>query len=346
MSDTREPVILSIGGGKGGVGKSMVSSNLSVQYAQAGLRVILIDLDFGAANIHTIFGHRNPSVGLGDYFTTPRSQLTDYLMESGLKGLQLIPGSGFVPELANLKHTQKHKLFRHLKTLNADLVVLDLGAGSANNVVDFFSMSTASVVVSTPEPTSVVNAYEFLKNVVYRILYRAFRKHEEIAQIVKDSINPHNTDQIHTVADILHKVEKRWPWMAEALLDLCHNLDFTIVFNMARKSSQAQLGTKLRKICEKHLCLKLNYAGIVYFNEEVPNSVFQMSPVSLHSPESITAKTLKRIANQILQDVAQHEVQGISDPFEKQLQRVEKDAKKDYVENLLTQKRLARECTF
>src|ERR1700722_16095086 len=123
MKKQSEPLIIAIGGGKGGVGKSMVSSNLAVQYAQAGLQVVLIDLDVGAANLHTIFGIRQPPKGLGDYFTTPRSQLTDYFIDTNIPNLKLVPGSGFVPELANLKHVQKVKIITQIKNLSTDLVL-------------------------------------------------------------------------------------------------------------------------------------------------------------------------------------------------------------------------------
>ena len=203
-----EPILLAIGGGKGGVGKSMVSTNLAVHYTEAGLKTVLLDLDFGAANVHTIFGVRQPEKGLGDYFTTPRSQLEDFLIDSKLENLQLGAGSGFIPQLANLPHMKRTKLIKQIKSLPADLVMLDLGAGSSTNVIDFFSMTHAGIVVSTPEPTAIVNAYEFLKNVIYRILFRMFRNQPEITEILKISISPNNSLGITTIAELISEVEK------------------------------------------------------------------------------------------------------------------------------------------
>jgi flagellar biosynthesis protein FlhG len=337
------PLVISIGGGKGGVGKSMVSSNLAVQYAQAGMKVILLDLDFGAANLHTIFGQRQPATGLGEYFTTPRSQLQNYLMETELPNLFLVPGSGFVPELANLRHMQKLKLINQIRKLDADLVMLDLGAGSSNNVVDFFSMTQAGMVVTTPEPTAIVNAYEFLKNVVYRILFRMFRNDKEISRTLKLSTIPNNALNISTVADLIYEVKKTNPWAAKNIEDVCKDLDFYIIFNQARKHNEAHLGTKLRNICLKHLCLNLNYSGIIYFNEEVPASVFKMRPISLSSPESVTSKTITRIATHTMKHILNKAVKGEGDePFEQQLARVMKYARFDFESNLLVQKSIER----
>lgn len=344
MEKERQPLIVSIGGGKGGVGKSMVSSNLSVQYALAGMKVVLLDLDFGAANLHTIFGIRQPKKGLGDYFTTPRSHLHDFVIKTELPNLLLVPGSGFVPELANLKHAQKVKLISQIKKLKADLVLLDLGAGSSNNVVDFFSMTQAGLVVTTPEPTAIVNAYEFLKNVIYRILFRMFRNHQEISQILKTSAVPSNHLQSCTVSELIEAVEEKNTWVAENIREVCSDLDFYVVFNQARKASEAQLGVRLRDICLRHLCLDLNFSGMIFHNEEVSSAVFKMRPLSLVNPESMSTKIIKRIATQTMRQILHRALKGERlESFEKQLARVSSFAKKDYEENILLQKRFQRE---
>lgn len=339
----RDPLIIGIGGGKGGVGKSMVSSNLAVQYAQAGLRVVIIDLDFGAANLHTIFGLRQPPHSLGDYFGSPRSQLGDYLISTPVENLWLIPSSGFVPEMANLKHLQRVKLINHIKSLDADLVLLDLGAGSALNVVDFFSMCHAGIVVATPEPTSVVNAYEFLKNVIYRIFFRILRNHKELLHLVKRSLRPGNDLNISTVSQLIETVEERCSWAADMMREVCEESSFHLIFNQARKTSDLQLGTKLNQICSKYLHLQLNFSGMIFFNEEVPACVYRMSPISLVEPESVTSQTMKNIAYTTFQRVARKLLdESTADSFDTQLAHAGKLVNTDFKRNLLTQRRLQR----
>lgn len=340
----KEPLIVSIGGGKGGVGKSMVSSNMAVQYAQAGMKVVLIDLDFGAANLHTIFGIRQPDKGLGDYFTTPRSKLTDFVIKTELDNLLLIPGSGFIPELANLKHMQKVKLIAHIKKLNADLVLLDLGAGSSNNVVDFFSMTQAGIVVTTPEPTAIVNAYEFLKNVVYRILFRMFRNQKEMLKILRFSTIPNNELNAPTVSDLIAIISKNNKWLAENIQEICSDLDFYVIFNQARKISEVQLGVKLRDICLRYLCLDLNFSGFIFYNEEVCSAVFKMRPLVLMSPKSISTRTIERVSTQTMNHIIHKIMNGRRlESFDGQLSRIMNFARKDYEENLLMQKKFQRE---
>jgi flagellar biosynthesis protein FlhG len=341
MNEQKQPLILSIGGGKGGVGKSMISSNLGIQYAQAGFKTILIDLDMGAANLHTIFGIRQPPKGLGDYFSTPRSSLNDYILETAVPNLYLIPGSGFVPELANLKHALKTKIINQMKTLDADLILLDLGAGSAVNVIDFFSMTHAGIIVTTPEPTAIVNAYEFMKNVIFRIFFRMFRSQEHILEAIKRSAISNGT-QGKTVSEIIEEVRKICPFSAENMHNICNDLNFYVVFNQARSPEDVGLGRKLNQISQKYLGLTLNFSGLVFHNEEVSTSVLRMSPVSLAYPKSITTKTIRGLACSILKHLTDTE-KGVCVPSEDLFSLALQRAKSDYIENHLTQKRLQKE---
>ncbi len=338
---SQKPLTIGIGGGKGGVGKSMVSSNLAVQYALAGLRVIVIDLDFGAANLHTIFGLRQPPLSLGDYFSSPGAKLADFIVKTSIENLALVPSSGFVPELANLKHLQRVKLINQIQTLDADLILLDLGAGSSLNVVDFFSMTDAGIIVATPEPTSVLNAYEFLKNVVYRIFFRMFRHQKNIQELLKSS-TASNTG-ITTVTQLAQMIEKYSPLAAENLQGVCDDLNFHLVFNQARKVSDSQFGTKLNQICYKYLNVQLNFSGLLFYNEEVPDCVRKMCPISIARPDSATSHTLKSIALTTLHRITQKiAAETIMEPFEQQLAGVARTAQEDFERNLLTQKRLQR----
>lgn len=331
MEQLRRPIILSVGGGKGGVGKSMVCANLAVHYAQAGLRTVVLDLDFGAANLHTIFGMRQPAKSLSNYFATARSHVRNYLVDSGVENLSLAPASGCTPDLAMLRHALKAKLVRQIRQLDADIVLLDLGAGSSHNVVDFFAMTQCGVLVTTPEPTSVVNTYEFLKNVVYRILFRFFRRQPELLRIVKQSTMPSAPDDLCTISHVIDSIGAEHPWLGDCVRDACRDLSLHMVFNQARKASDAQLGHKLHNICENHLSLDLNYAGLVYYNEQVPSSVLRMQPISVSKPDSPTSLGIKRISQNILSKVLGLDASS----FDHQARGVKAAAKAQFADNRL-----------
>lgn len=346
MSDARQqkdPLVVAIGGGKGGVGKSMVCSNLAIQYATAGFRCLILDLDLGAANVHTIFGMRQPPKGLGEFFTTRGSQLKDFIVDTDVENLQIIAGGGFVPELANLPHMQKVKVINQIKTLDADLILLDLGAGSSTHVVDFFSMCHAGIIVTTPEPTAIINAYEFLKNIVYRVLFRMFKNHPQVLAVVKGSSTPQAGAKQDTIDDLIAQVEKISPFSAQNIRDVCADFDFHLILNQGRKVSEAQLGVKLKDLCKRFLSLDVTFAGMVFHNEEVSASVFKMTPVTIAYPDSVTSKTIKRLANATFRRMADRML-GLpaSEASEKQIKQVLAHAQVDFSQNLIAQKRLHR----
>ena len=164
------PQIWAVGGGKGGVGKSVIASSLAAAIAGTGRRCVVIDVDLGGANLHTLLGVSRPLRTLSHLLTGEVASLAELMVPTSVPNLWLVSGNHALLDMANPKHSQKEKLFRHIRGLDVDDVVLDLGAGSAFNVLDFFLLARRGLVVVTPEPTAIENAEHFLKAALYRSL--------------------------------------------------------------------------------------------------------------------------------------------------------------------------------
>ena len=176
--------ILPIASGKGGVGKSAVSVNVAVSLAQKGKKVILCDFDFGGANLHTLLGLKNNQAGMGNFIYRQIADLDSLLQETGIENLQFIAGDCLFPGTANMDFFMKKKIMKDLTTLPADYVILDLGGGSNYNTLDFFLLTYNSLLVTSPEITSIMNAYSFLKGAIFRFFTHQFpNKSEERAYI-------------------------------------------------------------------------------------------------------------------------------------------------------------------
>ncbi len=132
------PRVWAIGGGKGGVGKSVFAANLATQLARNGSRVALVDGDLGGANLHTLLGVPSPDTNLSDFISKRVATLGEVMTPTSIENLWLVSGAKALVETANLNFGQKSKLLRHINQLDADHVILDLGAGSTFNVLDFF----------------------------------------------------------------------------------------------------------------------------------------------------------------------------------------------------------------
>lgn len=337
--NNHKPLILSIGGGKGGVGKSLVSSNLAVHYAKQGLRVVAIDLDMGAANLHTIFGIRQPEKSLGEFLAANGGALEDYAVATTVPGVKIIAGSGFVPEIANMGQSQKKRIVLEMENIDADIVLLDLGAGSSTNIVDFFSMTNGGIVVTTPEPTALLNGYEFLKNVTYRVLFRLLRNDPDLLEKVKKGALSQNKSEGDTIEELLASIAEKNPFIAKSAKELLEELDFYLILNQAKKPADLELYGKLQDICKRYLGITLNISGLIYQNDEVHTSVLNMTPISLSHPEGVTAKSLKRHANNILNSVVERKRLGTSRPIEQQLAKARLSAEQEFLDALLVEKR-------
>ena len=334
QENKKQPLIFAIGSGKGGVGKSTISANLAVYYAKANLRVAILDLDFGACNLHTIFGVHKATQGWGHYFFTKEKELEEYLIPTPQKNLSLLPGDGFTPDLANISYEEKLRLINDIKRLEYDVIFLDLGAGTSANMVDFLSISDVKILISTLEPTSIANNFEFLQNLVYRSLKRIFKDEENIQNLLESF----KKGEIESLKSLSEKVGEINEWAQERLLEFLKGLDVFVIFNQLRRSVDHNLGMQLKNTCKQHLMLDIQYPGVIFYNEEVPKSVSKMIPISMDDPSSITAKIIKRLAYLLMQ-----QYKSRFDLNQKDLFQVIEHAQKDYEINLLTQRKIARD---
>ena len=143
--------IISIASGKGGVGKSTTVSNLGLVLARRGLSVVLIDLDVGGADLHIMFGELSPKVTLSDFLSRKVETLADTAMPLALcPKLRLIAGTGDTLRNTNPASQTKRRLERHIRELAADVILLDIGAGTNLHALDFFLWADVPVLVSTP----------------------------------------------------------------------------------------------------------------------------------------------------------------------------------------------------
>lgn len=154
--------VITVTSGKGGVGKSNVSVNLAIQLSRLEKRVVVLDADFGLANVEVMLGIR-PEYNLSDLIFRGRA-LRD-VISSGPENIGFISGGSGLRELTNLNRDQIQSLVRMMYELDniADVVIIDTGAGISNTVIDLVLASSEVLLVATPEPTSITDAYALLK---------------------------------------------------------------------------------------------------------------------------------------------------------------------------------------
>lgn len=154
--------VITVTSGKGGVGKTSISINLAIQLTRLGKRVVVFDADFGLANIEVMLGVR-PQYNLADMMFRGKD-LTDIITQ-GEEGISFISGGSGIQELASMNREQVMFLTSRLIALDkfADVIIVDTGAGISDSVLEFVLASTEVLLVATPEPTSITDAYALLK---------------------------------------------------------------------------------------------------------------------------------------------------------------------------------------
>jgi len=295
------PQIWAIGGGKGGAGKSVVSTILAFWLARMGKRTVLVDLDLGGANQHTLLGIKNPLKTLNDFITRKFATLEDICIDTEAQNLRLISGASDVLSLANPHFSQKVKLINHLSRIDADYVMLDLGAGTSFNVLDFFLAANNKIVVLTPEPTSIQNAYIFIRNTVYRRLSRLSSKTPSLQVLIKTAMDPKNVLKIRTVKELLQFIEESGGKdVMEVLKKEIDNIRLTVITNMARDNKEKNAGRIVQTVAEKYLTIQSTELFSVSYDKQINAMVSDMVPLINLDQSSHAFAEIYEIARKLL----------------------------------------------
>lgn len=275
MDDLKESKILAIGGGKGGIGKSLIAANLGVALAGRQKKVIIIDADLGGENLHLFFGIRYPKSTLADLLDKKVKTLGEISIPTCVENLRIIAGGADIINLANPYYQQKQKLIRHIKAIKADYILVDLGAGTSFNVVDFFNISNDGIVVVTPEPTAIQNAYLFLKNVVYRKLTRAFAGNH----LISTAIASYGKEKENLyISGVIKKIKELDSESAAQAEDIISMIKPKIILNMFRKEKDIKFTEALKKVSDDFLGISLEFIGHLIYDIEIRQSVGNMIP--------------------------------------------------------------------
>jgi flagellar biosynthesis protein FlhG len=293
------PCVWALGGGKGGVGKSMITSNLAIALARRGRRVIAIDADLGGGNLHTILGVRKPHRTLSDFLNREVGLLSDVLCETSVPNLSLVSGSRAFLEMANPKHSQKERLLRQIRTLDADDLLLDLAAGSAFNVLDFFLEARRGIVVVIPEPTSLENAYHFLKAAFFRSLSKATRE-PQVRHVVEHVMKERERFDVHSPREMMARVLAVDRAAGRALEDQARTFRPLLVVNQARTPDHRRMGNDIALACREYLGTDVEYLGAVARDEIVHQAVSQRQPVLELHPYCAFARDVEALAARLL----------------------------------------------
>lgn len=290
------PIIISIASGKGGVGKSVIAANLALLLAKQGKRVTLADLDIGGADIHILFGHMNPSLTLTDFLNRRVERLDDIVQALPLHpGLTLIPGTGDTLATANMPYAKKKRLIRHLKALQADIVIVDIGAGASYHALDFFLMADYHVTVATPDPTSVLDLYRFIKLAAIRRVLSSFLAQDAMS----DALSDRDFCSVGEVLEVAAHTDEAGRAIAETSLRTFHP---ALILNRLSGRSHVNVSA-LKKLLAEYIGGQLTLLGEIPDDPSMERAVRGFLPLVECEPASPAAVALRAIADRLVTHV-------------------------------------------
>jgi flagellar biosynthesis protein FlhG len=308
------PLIIAVGGGKGGVGKSLLSANLAARLAKLGLRVAAFDLDTGGANLHTYFGMTSAPVNIGDWLVKQRSDIMAILAPSVVEGL-------------SIASAQRDDAWAVSDCLNADgfsrfwsgitslgdqgyqVVVLDLGAGTSRHTIDLFCCAHAGIVTVLPEPTSVENAYLFMRASLWRILGHAatrMGRSDEGAAVLSalGQDNPAMPGRSYT--EKLRSLFQLNPSLIGPMASALSGRLMGIMINQTRSQADVEVGKAMEMAAQRYFGFTSAYLGYLNYDETAWKSLRNKRLLLQDFPHSVIARRLSDACTLLLRHCGIH----------------------------------------
>lgn len=291
--------ILPIASGKGGVGKSLLSANLAIALGQAGKKVVLADLDLGASNLHLALGHNVKNNSIGTYLTD-KSSFQSIIEPTEYDNVSFIAGDSQIPGLTTLKAAQKTKLLRNFHSIDADFLILDLGAGTHQIILDMFLQSPQGILVTAPTVTATLDGYLFLKNSVFRLLNTTYKRgsagHQYLEQL-KTNSDAMKSIYIPKLVDQLSVVD---PVNTGLFKTRMNQFKPRLVMNMIDDPKDADRAQRIRNSCSQYLGMDLEYLGLMYRDQLQNKALSSRLPVIIYKPNCVLSQAIYRIAEKVI----------------------------------------------
>lgn len=258
----------------------------------------MVDVDLGAANLHTLAGIPYPEKCLSDFINKKVDTLEETIIETSTDNLYLISGAKNNLDASNLAYAQKMKVLRAITKLPYEYILLDVGAGTSFNTIDFYMISNYGVFVSTPEPTSIENVYRLIRSVYFRKIrqmldQQVFKSIIEQTLLCKES----TTDYLSA---IISSIKDRDQEKGKILELMIRNIQYRLVLNQHRRRDNPNLGFLMCKMVQKHLGIKMEFAGNISFDDRVHDAVRKKVSFISRYPYTQAAVDIRELCNKML----------------------------------------------
>ena len=254
-------------------------------------------------------------------------------MPTDYKNVSFIAGDSEIPGLSALKVAQKNALIKKFHSVDADYLIVDLGAGTHLTILDLFLTSPQGIIVTAPTVTATLNGYLFLKNAVFRLMAATFKKNSKAADFITRLRSDSASLQKLYIPKLIEKINEIDPENGEKFRRRLSQFRPRLIMNMIDEPKDADKAQKIRRSCQQYLGLEVESLGVMYRDSMQDKALSSSLPVTVYKPNSVLAQAIFRIADKIMQA----EKLDFDESFEMANEEASDDysAKLSYVEDLV-----------
>jgi flagellar biosynthesis protein FlhG len=290
--------LITVGGGRGGVGKSLVAGNLAVYLAQLGKQVVLVDADPTGANLHSHFGltaaRTDVNLDQENVAILERS-----LVATSVPGLRLLPAAHeSIDPTLSLRAGRKTRWLARLRGLPAEYMVIDVGPGHGHFALDLMLAADVSICVTVPEPPAIETTYRVLRAAFRRRLRRSIARDRFRLGLLDRATR--EIGALPSPLDLVRILAKSDRGLADMAWAEANRMRMHLVVNQTRVRTDLELGQWMCGLAWRHYGLKLDELGHIEHDDTVWLTVRRNKPLLVDSPTTKAARNLERIARRVL----------------------------------------------
>lgn len=291
---TRIRRVIAVGGGRGGVGKTLLTVNLGVYFAQLGREVVVCDTDPFGSNLHGVLGLETPPLITSEALEEGKAKPVGTIVP----GLRLLP-TAYDPMTATpIRPSRGTHWARQIEKLDVDYVLLNLGASTTASTLDLFLQADVGICVTAPEPLAIETTYRFARALYLRVLRRALTKERFKLRLVERVIAA--LPPLAPPPAIVAEIKRYDDGVAKVAAAEMRRVAAYLVVGQTRLRSDLDLGPSMSTIAERFLGISLDYLGHIEHDDAVWLTVRRRQPLLIDSPTSKSARNIERVARRIL----------------------------------------------
>ena len=286
--------VIAVGGGRGGVGKTLLTVNLGVYFAQLGREVVVCDTDPFGSNLHGVLGLETPPLVTSEALEEGKAKPVNTIVP----GLRLLP-TAYDPMTATpIRPSRGTHWAKQIDKLDVDYVLINLGASTTASTLDLFLQADIGICVTAPEPLAIETTYRFCRALYLRVLRRALTKERFKLRLVERVIEA--LPALATPPMIVAEIKRYDDGVAKVAAQEMLRVAAYLVIGQTRLRSDLDLGPSMSTIAERFLGIALDYLGHIEHDDAVWVTVRRRQPLLIDSPTSKSARNIERVARRIL----------------------------------------------